>query len=165
MATLMLPAEAEKSMSAAGEDARPRLTLRDYTPIVTPARKRPRARYQNKGKNWGENLLLAAALAATLLFCLIGLAQSLYPAAVSDPPASAYTAVVPVTVHPGDTLWTYAQKYGAPDSYILDRVEVIAHVNHLSSDAALVVGQHLLVPVTNPVLLARLESRRRLARR
>ena len=108
-------------------------------------------------RRW-ENLLFAAAAAAVLLFFLAGFALSLYRTAASSYQSPLTSvAVLPVTVHPGDTLWTYAQKYGSPNVYILDRVDAIARANHLASDAALVPGQRLLVPVTDPTKIAQLE--------
>ncbi len=161
MATLMLPFEAKLSEEYERRaEQRLRLTLHEYT--APPARTRRRTRPQNV---W-ENLMFVAVLAAMLAFCLVGAVRSLSRAATaSDRLPAAATAVLPVTVHSGDTLWTYAQKYGTPDTYILDRVETIARANHLSSDTELVPGQRLLIPVTNPLVLARIEGRQRLARR
>ncbi len=162
MATLMMPPEGLEYRRSVEEAPRPRLTLHEYGPDAAPARPRRRARRRNV---W-ETLLFFAALAAVLLFCVVGTVQSYIRAAhTSDLLPVTAPAVLPVTVHAGDSLWTYAQKYGTSDTYILDRVETIARANHLSSDTALVPGQHLLIPVTNPVILARLESRQRLAHR
>lgn len=66
---------------------------------------------------------------------------------------------VPVTVSEGDSLWKLAKRYGKPDGYIQDSVDAIAHANQMSSSATLLPGQRLIVPVTNPVVLARLQTR------
>ena len=163
MAAMMMPAKAAECEDFGNDFQKlPQLTLQKYVPAPSPARKQRRARRQNL---W-ENLMFFAAMAAVSLFCLGGLTRAFVRDATnSDRVVLSSAAVLPVTVHSGDTLWTYAQKYGASDTYILDRVETIARTNHLSSDTALVAGQHLLIPVTNPVILARIESRQRLARR
>ena len=143
---------------------RPSLVLEDYTQERPSSPVRPRAR-RMVGRR-GENVLFVAAAAAVLLFFLVSFAFSVFRSAASSY-QSPLTAplVVPVKVHAGDTLWTYAKEYGAPDIYILDRVETIARANHLSSDASLLPGQRLLVPVTNPVKIAQLQRLHRLARR
>ena len=141
---------------------RPRLVLEDCTQAPSPAR--PRAR-RLVSRRW-ENFLFAAAAAAVLLFFLASVALSLYRAAAASYRSPlARVAVLTVTVRPGDTLWTYAQKYGSPNVYILDRIESLARANHLTSDSPLVPGQRLLVPVTDPVKIAQLEHAHRLARR
>jgi len=157
MATVTAPVREETDWE---RPQRPRLVLEDYT------QPRPAPRTRRKIQRRWENILFATAVAAVLLFALASGALSLYRSAAASyasPLASA--AVLPVTVHPGDSLWTYAQKYGASDVYILDRVEAIARANHLSSDAALVPGQHLLIPVTDPAKIAQLEKAHRLAQR
>ena len=152
----------EQSFSRWEPPMRPRLVLEDCsqaTPLSPPRRVTHRA----ASHRW-ENLLFAAAAAAVLLFFAASFAQSLFRTAASSyqSPLSS-VAVLPVTVHPGDTLWTYAQKYESPNIYILDRVDAIARANHLASDATLIPGQRLLVPVTNPAKLALLEREHRLA--
>jgi nucleoid-associated protein YgaU len=149
MAALIMPAEANHFQE------------RDSSAPVPPVRIRRRVHRQN----FWENLLFTLTLLALLAFCLTSVVRSFSQIAMaSDRLPAAVTAVLPVTVHPGDTLWTYAQKYGTSNTYILDRVETIARANHLSSDASLAPGQHLLIPVTNPVMLVRLENGQRLAR-
>jgi len=65
---------------------------------------------------------------------------------------------LPMTVAPGDSLWTLARRYGDPDSYILDRVDDLARANGMTAGARLVPGQRLLVPVGNPVEIARIQQ-------
>ncbi len=62
------------------------------------------------------------------------------------------------TVNAGDTLTGLARRYGDPNAYILAREEQIARANHLSGTAPLVPGQHLLIPVTNPTVIAQIEQ-------
>ena len=145
--------------------ARPRLVLEDCSvPVARPLPTRVKA-HSLVSRRW-ENLFFAAAAAAVLLFFLAGFAQSLFRAAASSYQSPLTSvAVLPVTVHQGDTLWTYAEKYESSNVYILDRVDAIARANHLASDAALIPGQHLLVPVTDPTKVAQLERSHRLAQR
>lgn len=65
---------------------------------------------------------------------------------------------VPMTVRRGDSLWKLAQRYGNPRTYILDRVDAIARANDLSATAALQPGQRLVVPVENPIEVARIQQ-------
>jgi nucleoid-associated protein YgaU len=65
-----------------------------------------------------------------------------------------------VTVTQGDTLWGLAQKYGNPNGYLPDTVEEIADENGISSSSALTPGQHLVVPVGNPSIIARMKEHR-----
>ena len=161
MATAILR---EETTSSWKRPERPTLVLEDCTSEQRPSPARPRTRHLVKNR-W-ENWLFAAAAATVLLFFLVSFAFSLYRSAAASYQSPLTAAiVVPVKVHTGDTLWTYAKQYGAPDIYILDRVETIARTNHLSSDASLTPGQCLLVPVTNPVKLAQIERSRRLAHR
>jgi LysM repeat protein len=67
--------------------------------------------------------------------------------------------VVTVTVHPGDTLWRFASRYGDPDRYILDRIETIARDNHVAANTTLVPGQRLKIAVSNPVEIAKIRAR------
>jgi nucleoid-associated protein YgaU len=59
-------------------------------------------------------------------------------------PTSAASATI--TVHPGDTVWAIAQKYGDPDRYILERVSDIIRINGLTNDHHLQIGETLVVP-------------------
>lgn len=80
-------------------------------------------------------------------------------ASVTAPAAARPVAItLPVSVAPGDSLWTLARRYGDPDAYILDRVDDLARANGLRPGARLVPGQKLLVPVHNPVEFARLQQ-------
>ena len=153
----------EESIPRWEPPVRPRLVLEDCSQVIRQSPPR-RVRHRAAGRRW-ENLLFAAAAAAVLLFFAASFAQSLFRTAASSYQSPLTSvAVLPVTVHPGDTLWTYAQKYESSNVYILDRVDGIARANHLAPDATLILGQRLLVPVTDPTRLAQLESRHHLAR-
>jgi len=65
---------------------------------------------------------------------------------------------VRVTVAPGDSLWSLARRYGNPDTYIEDNVDAMAKTNGMAAKSRLVVGQRLLVTVSNPVELASLQT-------
>lgn len=147
---------------------RPTLVLTDFSQAAPPKScPRPTASRRCRPLRRLENGLLAAAAIVVLLFFLASFALSLFRSA-SATYRSAFAPsapVVTVTVGPGDTLWHYAALYGSPDSYMLDRVEVIARDNHLASDAPLVPGQHLRIVVHNPAILAKLPRNARLASR
>ncbi|GAB4468464.1 MAG: hypothetical protein OHK0029_40850 [Armatimonadaceae bacterium] len=63
---------------------------------------------------------------------------------------------ITVEVQPGDTLWSLARRYGNPKRDIQERVYRIRTENGFASGAGLHPGQRLLVPVENPVELAKL---------
>jgi LysM repeat protein len=67
------------------------------------------------------------------------------------------TLRVPMTVQPGDSLWSLAQRYGNPETYILDRVDVLAQANKMLATSSLMPGQRIVVPVSNPAEISRLQ--------
>ncbi len=67
------------------------------------------------------------------------------------------TLRVPMTVQRGDSLWSLAKRYGDPNSYILDRVDVLARANKMSSGSTLMPGQRIIIPVSNPIEVSRLQ--------
>lgn len=141
----------------------PRLTVLDshfvsHSAISHRSTRRSAVRRAKRAK-W-ETLWFSIAAMVVLLFLLVNGADALWRVSAAQDTLAAASPMVNITVHPGDTLWKYAAQYGSPDSYILDRVDNIARVNHLSSTTALTPGQHLKVPVTNPVVLARLQQGR-----
>lgn len=71
-------------------------------------------------------------------------------------PPVALMLAVPMTVRPGDSLWSLARRYGDPNAYILERVDTLARANRLPASAALSPGQRVLVPIENPAEIARL---------
>ncbi len=143
--------------------AQPRLTLLERGYASRPVASRPQSRRSSprhsKKTKW-ETVWFSMAAVVVLLFLLVNGADALWRVSAAQDALVAAAPVVSVTVHPGDTLWKYAAQYGSSDSYILDRVENIARVNHLSSTTPLTPGQHLKVPVTNPVMLAQLQHGR-----
>ncbi len=74
------------------------------------------------------------------------------------PVSSAAPVMTVMTVQPGDTLWSLAQRHGSPRAYILDRVDALAQANNLPSNVRLVPGQKLMVPVANSTQVAKLGS-------
>ena len=130
---------------------RPQLVLKDLTQERTrPMRRSPRLRI--------ENILLAAAGTAAVLFLLFSTAASLLHS-VQQSYASQIlpqAVVISKTVAHGDTLAGLAYRYGDPNTYILEREDQIARVNHLLGTAPLLPGQHLQIPVTNPTVIAQI---------
>ncbi|MES1227321.1 MAG: LysM peptidoglycan-binding domain-containing protein [Armatimonadota bacterium] len=63
---------------------------------------------------------------------------------------------IPMAVRTGDTLWSLAQRYGNPAEPVLDRIDTLAHANGIKASTTLVPGQRLMVPVQNPVEVARI---------
>ena len=52
---------------------------------------------------------------------------------------------ITVTVHPGENLWTIADRYTAADANTQETIDAIKGANHLAT-AKIVPGQRLLVP-------------------
>lgn len=142
---------------------RPRLVLQDVSQSPAPQVRRP-SRRAHPLRRW-ESLLFTIVAVAVLAFFLAGSALSLWHAAqVSDNGRFASTTpTVAVTVAPGDTLWKYAARYGASETYMPERVAAIARDNRLSPDAALLPGQRLRIAVENPTELAKLSRQHRLS--
>jgi len=107
-----------------------------------------------------ESALLATALAAVLLFFVVNFAASLLHTVQQSYAPSMLPSQVVITkvVKPGDTLTSLARRYGNPNAYILDPEEQIARMNHLSGSIPLIPGQHLLIPVTNPTVIAQIQQ-------
>ena len=70
----------------------------------------------------------------------------------------AINPTIPMTVHAGDSLWSFARRYGNPDAPLLERLDTLAKANGLTNGAALVPGQRLLVPVENPTEITHLQT-------
>ena len=88
---------------------------------------------------------------------LLGMLFAIGWRALGNTPISPGATTAVMTVQPGDTLWSLAQRHGNPRAYILDRVDALARLNDLAPNARLVPGQKLMVPVANPTRLAKLE--------
>ena len=130
--------------------ARPSLVLKDLTqdPPARRPRRSPLARV--------ENALFAAAAASACGYFLLSAGVSFIRSieqnyAVQPLPQS---IVIAKTVKRGDTLAGLALRYGDPNTYLLQREDQIARVNHLPGAAPLLPGQHLRIPVTNPKVIA-----------
>jgi len=102
---------------------------------------------------------------AVLTLFIVGAAASSFRSSIEDAWSQLGTTPyrVAVTVKPGDTLWTYAHRYAAPGSYILDSVDTIARDNNIDPRTTLVPGQKLTIRVDNPVLLAKLQHSAKVA--
>ncbi len=134
---------------------RPPLVLQDISQERTP-----RCSVKRRSVRHFESVLLASALAAVLLFFVVNFAFSLFHAVQQSyaPSALPTQVIITKTVKPGDTLTLFAQRYGNPNAYILDTEEQITRLNHLSGTTPLVPGQHLLIPVRNPTVIARIQQ-------
>lgn len=149
-------------------EARPHLVLQDMSEDVSKNLLRKATAPRRAGLLPKlENLVLAASLAAVLLFFFCGFAQSLIHSVQQRYLPSNQTSVLHIsaTVKRGDTLARLAQRYGDPNIYLLKREDQIARANHLSGTAPLFPGQHLQIPVTNPVVIARIQQQQRIAHR
>ncbi len=133
--------------------SRPSLVLKDYTqeePVVRPSRRRAFAR--------AENILLASAASAALGFFVLTSAASFVHSIEQNYTSQALpqTLIISKAVKRGDTLASLAQRYGNPNTYILEREDQIARANHLTGTQPLLPGQHLQIPVTNPTVIAQI---------
>ena len=158
MVPLRLDVCDDRSRPAAGH-SRPLLVLTDLT--AERSGKNPSVPARHSPFHRLENVLLAAAAAAVLLYFFFLFALSLVHAVQQTYATPALPSVVMIskTVTHGDTLTGLAKRYGDPNTYILAREEQIARANHLAGTVPLVPGQHLRIPVTNPTVIAQIESR------
>ena len=102
----------------------------------------------------------AAFLGAAVAACVVtgGLVAGVKQAQTYSAAPHVTPIVVPMTVGQGETFWSIARKYGNSDEYILERVNALAEANGMTSRTALVPGQRILVPVSNPQQIARLQT-------
>ncbi len=138
---------------AADFRARPQLVLKDLTEEPRPVRRphlSPLART--------ENALLGVAAAAALGYFLVSAAAPLAHAVQQNYASQPLPQIVTIskTIKRGDTLAGLALRYGNPSTYLLAREEQIARANNLSGTTPLLPGQRLLIPVTNPAVIARI---------
>ncbi len=138
--------------------ARPRLVLKDLGQDKAPEPVPPPA-VRRSFFSRIESILLSAAVAAVLFFFLSSSVLSLVHSVRESyaPPTQPALVMIAKTVKPGDTLAKLANRYGDPGAYLPAREEQIARANHLSGAFPLVPGQRLRIPVTSPLVIARIE--------
>ena len=144
---------------------RPRLVLKNFTSKDLTSKKStsevpPRRQTRTNPLRRLENISALVAAAAVLLYFIIGLGVSVFHTVQSSysPTSTPTILMISKIVKHGDTLSRFASRYGDSNTYILDREEQIARVNHLSGFAPLLPGQHLLIPVTSPAIIAQIEQ-------
>ena len=137
----------------AGDRHRPAKREPSQTSTIAPSRRRRTSKVRGRDNQW------FVAMVVVLALFVIGAAVSTLRSNVDEAWArlGATPCRVAVTVKPGDTLWTFARRYGAPGSYILDSVDAIARDNDLDPSGTLVPGQKLMIRVENPAVLAKLQ--------
>ena len=136
-----------------GFSSRPQLVLKDWTqelPALRPVRR--------KASICWDNILLASAASAAIGFFAFTSAASLVHSIEQNYRNASLPQVVTISksVKRGDTLASLAQRYGNPNTYILEREDQIARANHLTGTQPLLPGQHLQIPVTNPTVIAQI---------
>jgi hypothetical protein len=132
---------------------RPQLVLKDWTqepPALPCSRRKSFVRF--------ENILLAVSASAALAFFAINSGASLFQSIQQNYTSQALpqTVIISKAVKRGDTLTSLAQRYGNPNTYILEREDQIARANRLTGTTPLLPGQHLQIPVTNPAVIAQI---------
>jgi hypothetical protein len=114
----------------------------------------------SKSENRTLTRSVAAAVIAFFLMAFGAMMGSRYQMAQHSnavPGVITGTVRIPMTVQPGDSLWSLAQRYGDPKAYILDRVDVLARANQMQSTSSLMPGQRIVIPVSNPGEISRLQ--------
>jgi len=90
-----------------------------------------------------ENFVFMGAAVVALASCVVGGVHALVS------PTMPMTSLTRVTVAPGDTLWTLAQRYAPAGSSTAAEVASIRSANPSLSDGnSLSIGQQVLVPAT-----------------
>lgn len=138
--------------------ARPRLVLHDCTqePTSTPVSRPRRSAFHR-----AENALLALAATAAAAYFVVSFGLSFVHSIQQNyaAPALPQSLTISKSVKRGDTLTSLAQRYGNPNTYILQREDQIARANHLTGTMPLLPGQRLQIPVTNPSVIAQIVRR------
>ena len=102
---------------------------------------------------------VAAVSSALFLIAFGAIAGSRYEVAQNHSAGLiSSTLRVPMIVQPGDSFWSLAKRYGDPNAYILDRVDVLAQANKMSAASPLMPGQRIVIPVSNPIEISRLQQ-------
>jgi hypothetical protein len=132
---------------------RPQLVLKDWTQVQPVMRGTPRKSFARF-----ENILLTVSASAALAFFAINSGASLFQSIQQNYTSQTLpqTVIISKAVKRGDTLTSLAQRYGNPNTYILEREDQIARVNHLTGTTPLLPGQHLQISVTNPTVIAQI---------
>jgi len=154
----MVPERIDADKTQSGDEVticRPRLVLKDISSKPS-SRKRSRRILVRRL----EGIFAFSATVSVLLFFAVGAVVSLFHTVQKSYFPSAVPTQVMITkmVIPGDTLSQFAVRYGDPAVYLPEREEQIARLNHLSGTKPLLPGQHLLIPVTNPLMIAQIEK-------
>jgi LysM repeat protein len=74
------------------------------------------------------------------------------------PATPAIPSSIAITIQSGDTLWSLAKRFGDPNAYILERVNTLAAANGLASDARLMPGQRITIPISSADDFARVQA-------
>lgn len=98
----------------------------------------------------------AAALIAVAGFATVNATRNYLAAGAASSAVPGVTVRMRVT--PGASLWSLASRYGNPRKSIVDRVEEMAALNHMTNSDTLMPGQRILVKVENPVEVANLKQ-------
>lgn len=140
-----------------GEEAsfQPQLVLKDYSLKASPWKRTQRIIVRRV-----EGILALSAAISVVLFFGVGAVVSLFHNVQLSyfPSAAPSQIVITKIVMPGDTVSKFAVRYGDPTIYLPEREEQIARLNHLSGTKPLLPGQHLLIPVTNSMIIAQIEK-------
>ena len=105
---------------------------------------------------------LCSGVAGACVFALgLGAVQGVRSLRATLAASAAFAAkptMIHVTVAPGDTLWSLSERYGSDKVNIQERIDALARANDMHTGTGLVAGERLLVPVTNPTVLAHLQA-------
>lgn len=121
-------------------------------PLVAPARRSPRKKSPTARR---LRRLEPIALGFAAIVAFVGLGFSFFSSGHSTDLASRHFSTVSVTVAPGDTLWSLAQRYEDHALQPADRIDLIRQANpSLDKTQSLSPGQTLLVPVTSSAAIS-----------
>jgi nucleoid-associated protein YgaU len=130
----------------------PSVEVRKDRRLAAPTRRTPRMKLSAARK---LRRLEPAAFAFAAIIAFIGLGCSLFSSLhKSADLASRPFSTVSVTVAPGDTLWSLAQRYEDHALQPADRMDLIRQANpNLGATQTLSPGETLLVPVTSSAVV------------
>lgn len=144
-------------------DARPASAVSTRTHLVlkdVTAGSGAHRRAQRSSVKRVESGLFIAAATAVLLYFLVGFTLTLFHAVQQSyfPSTAPSLVMISKTVGRGDTLSKFAVHYGDSSVYLPEREEQILRLNSWLRSTPLLPGQHLRIPVTNPIVIAQIES-------